>query len=339
MTVNDVKGRLPGRNRSILGFCSLGAVVAWTLCMPISAQAGAVSESTGSLEFEIIAPAVLPPNIRLNIGGTFPSRFLFPDPGNAGAGSLIGLGEAGCTPDGCADQESGTDINIQLSTDLTCTSSPDGTYGGLEDTFAGFAVSRGSAVGTQVSFDLRFTTSWSVSANVTDPDEDAAEARVDILWAVPSEFCIELTSCTSGSLIGASSSAACPAGSMLEGTLFLGNRDVNSASGNDSDSAAAATCDVRVTWLAGVFNSVGGLMSATSSCSAISCGLLALSNETIEAVTSRESCQIAAGPNYTVAGPSGDLTLRAGKQVRLANGFSVAAGGQLTVELDSGLLP
>ena len=225
---------------------------------------------------------------------------------------------------------------IQLSNNLSCTSSPDGVYGGLEDSFALFGARNTS--GTSLSLDLRFTTSWSISSAITDPGDESAATAIDILWAVPHDFCIELTSCASGFLSGASPSASCPAGSLLEGTLVLGSGDVDTTIGNDSDTGPASTCDVTVTVLAGA--SSGGDMSVTSSCSSVSgCSLLSLSNDTITTAVTEESCSIEAGANYMVAGPNGDLTLRAGKFIQLGAGFSVGVGGKLTLELDPGLLP
>ena len=80
-------------------------------------------------------------------------------------------------------------------------------------------------------------------------------------------------------------------------------------------------------------------MSATSSCDAIGCSILSLSDETIDAEVTEESCRIDVGPNYQVSGPSGDLTLRAGREIRVGNGFEVGLDGTATFELDPLLLP
>jgi len=64
---------------------------------------------------------------------------------------------------------------------------------------------------------------------------------------------------------------------------------------------------------------------------------LALTAVTVDGVREEERCHaIAAGPGVEVA-PGGDLVLRAGSRVELRDGFSVAAGGRLTVEIDPAL--
>ena len=173
-------GRRPTK-RDIFPGLVLGLLSALWPALP--ARGAAVGSSTGTLEFEITAPASLPPGFTLNPGGTIPGTFVFPDSSNSGAGSVTGLGSAACTPSGCTSPAPGLDLEYQLSTDLTCTSSPDGTYGGLEDTFALFGVS--NMTGGSVALGLRFTTSWSVSASVTVPGEESASASIDILWAGP----------------------------------------------------------------------------------------------------------------------------------------------------------
>lgn len=314
----------------------IGLCVLSILWWPVSARAAAVGTATGSLEFEITAPATLPANITLNGGGAGPGHFLFEDDDNSGAGSVTANGHATCAPSGCETNPVGVDFEIQLSNDLTCTANPDGIYGGLEDSFATFGARNFGA--SPVSLDLRFTTSWSISATTMDPEEDSAEATMFIVWAVPSEFCIELTSCPSGSLFGGTVSAVCPAGSLRSPSLDLGLGSVDTSMGDDSASGPASICDVRVTVLNSGISS-GGHMGVTSSCSAISCGLLSLSADTINMAKTEEACQIEAGSNYMVVGPNGDLTLRAGRVIRLTDGFSVGADGQLTLELDPSLLP
>jgi hypothetical protein len=64
---------------------------------------------------------------------------------------------------------------------------------------------------------------------------------------------------------------------------------------------------------------------------------LLLENDTVTGVESFEVCTtITAQNNYTVMGPNGDLTLRAGTSVILGDGFSVTVDGKLTVEIDPG---
>jgi hypothetical protein len=48
---------------------------------------------------------------------------------------------------------------------------------------------------------------------------------------------------------------------------------------------------------------------------------------------------ITVGPNLQVAGPGGDLTLRAGSRVVLDEGASVGIDGRLTIEIDPALVP
>lgn len=69
----------------------------------------------------------------------------------------------------------------------------------------------------------------------------------------------------------------------------------------------------------------------------IPCPDLVLSSETVFGIETRENCQvIQVGPSFAVAN-SGDLTVRAGKRVELGNGSSVAADGELTIEIDAQL--
>ncbi len=237
--------------------------------MPPLAHASAEGTSEGSLALSITAPAALPPGFVLNPGGAFPGHFVFPDPGNTGNGSFIGMGSADCTPAGCTSPGPGTDLQYQLTTDLTCTADPMGIYGGLEDSFALFGAS--NMTGGSVTLDLRFTTSWSVSATADSPPADSAQASVDLLWAVPTDFCIALASCPTGSLSGGTA-GDCPAGFLTGTTLVLGTSEVNTGMGNDMDIGPNSTCDVTVVVLANA--SSGGDLSVTSSCLASSGSLI-----------------------------------------------------------------
>jgi hypothetical protein len=248
-----------------LGILGLSVVL-----MPSSAYATVEGASTGTLTLEITAPATVPPGFVLNPGGTIPSNFAFPDVGNAGNGSFTAIGSASCTPAGCTSPGPGTDLEYQLTTDLTCSADPAGSYGGLEDSFALFGAN--NMTGGSVTLELRFTTSWLVSATADDPPiSDSAEASVDLLWAVPSDFCIALASCPSGSLVGGTV-GDCPAG-FVEGTvLVLGTREVDNSMGDDMDIGPTTTCDVTVVVLPNA--SSGGDLSVTSSCLASSSGLI-----------------------------------------------------------------
>jgi hypothetical protein len=68
-------------------------------------------------------------------------------------------------------------------------------------------------------------------------------------------------------------------------------------------------------------------------------GTLELTGQTISTtVTYQAGIQVFAGPNLTVTSP-GQLTLRAGVQVVLRNGFSVGPGARLTAAVDATLIP
>ncbi len=67
---------------------------------------------------------------------------------------------------------------------------------------------------------------------------------------------------------------------------------------------------------------------------------LMLTDDTVLNTQVFEVCDtIEVGLNYQVAGPNGDLTLRAGIAVIFSDGASVGLDGQLTVEIDSSLIP
>ncbi len=132
---------------------SLQLCLVLAVCFPSLTLAEAVGRSQGSVEFEILTPST---PLQLNLVGTFPRNFLFPDSENSGSGSFAGLGNATCTPSACLNSNVGTALKIQLSNDLSCSSSPNGKFGGLEDSFAGFG-SRLTRAGT-FAIDVRFTT-------------------------------------------------------------------------------------------------------------------------------------------------------------------------------------
>ncbi len=278
---------------------------------------------------------ILPSGFTLNGGGTNPSNFLFPDAGNGGNGSFIGNGTAGCTPPGCTDPHPGTDIMYQLSTDLTCTANPDGTFGGLEDSFAGFGAR--NTTGSSQTLDLRFTSSFTTTAMTNNPMDGAAEVSIFSVWAVPSGWCIELESCSSGLLIGGTASG-CPAGFITGTTLEMANSQVNTDIGNASDSASPSNCDVNIIVPNNGITAYGDL-SVTSSCDATVCGKLMLSDAMITGPLTEEGCKVNIGPNYTVEGPDGDLLVRAGQEITIGIDFSVEPGGQLTLEIDPALNP
>ena len=64
-----------------------------------------------------------------------------------------------------------------------------------------------------------------------------------------------------------------------------------------------------------------------------------LGSETVAANEVFEACEtLQTGLSFIVEG-AGDAVLRAGAEVRLANGFSVEFGGEVSVEIDPALLP
>lgn len=69
------------------------------------------------------------------------------------------------------------------------------------------------------------------------------------------------------------------------------------------------------------------------------CPEIVLSDDTVLGTVVLESCQFAVGPNYAVVGPLGDLTLRAGREILLGDGFSVGPDAALTLEFDPSLIP
>ncbi len=312
----------------------LNLLLAQTIWMPVPAGAESEGVASGSLTVSITSPAVLPPGFALNPGGTTPSSSSFADSGNAGNGSFSGLGSAGCTPVGCTNPQPGVNLQYQLSTDLTCTAQLDGTYGGLEDSFA--LLGARNQTGQSVSLDLRFTSSWSVSATADAGPYNAAEASIDILWAVPTSFCIALTSCPSGSLSGGST-VGCPSGYTKSPTLILGSSEVDTSMGNEANAGPASNCDATVVVL--INASSGGDLNVTSSCRAMGCPVLMLDNDTVAGPLTQEACEIQVGPNYGIVGPSGNLTLRANKQVQIGGEFSVGDGAGLIIEMDPDLIP
>ena len=245
-----------------------GVVTCWLCLAGVSSPilASAVANSTGSLTLEILEPASLPAGFVLNPGGTIPSSFDFPDATNGGNGAFIANGTANCTPTGCTSPEPGTDIQYELTNDLTCSAQPDGTYGGLEDSFALFAAD--NATGNNVSLSLRFTSSWSLSAAIEAPlVTDSAEATIDLLWAVPTDFCIELTDCPNGSLAGGSQ-GNCPSSFVSSAVLVLGTHAIAVEEGETTAMAPLSACDANLIVLAQAGS--GGDVSVTSSCRAVS---------------------------------------------------------------------
>lgn len=225
------------------------------------AQASSTSTSIGSIELSISSPATLPSGFVLNPGGTSPGNFAFPDSGNSGNGTFTGMGSASCTPKGCTSPVAGTDLQYQLTTDLSCSADSIGIYGGLEDSFALFGSS--NMTGGSVTLELSFKSSWSISTTMDHPTSDTAETSIDLLWAVPTDFCIALTSCPTGVLSGGSS-GNCPSGFIEGSTLVLGFGSIDSSMGTNMETVPESICDVTVVVLTNA--SSGGDLSVTSSC-------------------------------------------------------------------------
>ena len=83
------------------------------------------------------------------------------------------------------------------------------------------------------------------------------------------------------------------------------------------------------------FNSIQGQRFSSGGCAAADGENLMLSDDTVTGTEVYEVCEtITTGPNYYVAGPNGDLTLRAGESVIVGDDTSVGIDGRLTIEND-----
>jgi hypothetical protein len=67
------------------------------------------------------------------------------------------------------------------------------------------------------------------------------------------------------------------------------------------------------------------------------CPRLDLADDIVVSTELYEECEIRVGPNYTVAGPHGNLTVTSGKPVTLFTGFGVEAGCVVTIGIDGDL--
>jgi len=90
-----------------------------------------------------------------------------------------------------------------------------------------------------------------------------------------------------------------------------------------------------------VYNSQSVVLQVVeTACAATNGENLTLKDDTVTGIELFEVCDtITVGPNYQVAGPNGDLTLRAGNKVVLGEGASVGVDGRLRVENDPALVP
>lgn len=289
----------------------------------------AVGNATGSLDIQITSPMTLPPDLYINRVGTIDLHALYPNADNGGNGSLVAQGSATCSPPGCLTMHVGADLEIQLSNDLTATANPDGSYGGAEDAFSSIDVS--NETGVPQTIGLRFTSDWSISASVVNPAFESAEAFINISWAVPETWCIELASCANGTLIDPSM-GNCPAGFEAGGILELANAMVNTDMGNASDSAPVSNCDVNII-VPDDNLFAGGGVAVYSEVLATSCQTLILSNNTITQSLTEEGCKVQIGPDYAVEEPNGNLTVNAYKEISITNNFSVDVGSQLSLNI------
>ena len=69
------------------------------------------------------------------------------------------------------------------------------------------------------------------------------------------------------------------------------------------------------------------------------CPEIVLSDDTVLGPLVYESCHFEVGPDYSVIGPFGNLTLRAGRDIALGDGFSVGLDAAMTLEIDPNLIP
>lgn len=67
------------------------------------------------------------------------------------------------------------------------------------------------------------------------------------------------------------------------------------------------------------------------------CPILVLEDDTVDSVEEHEECAISVGPNLSVVGPGGDLSLIFGSYCELDDGVSVEGGARLTIEHDPSL--
>jgi hypothetical protein len=67
------------------------------------------------------------------------------------------------------------------------------------------------------------------------------------------------------------------------------------------------------------------------------CPRLDLADAILMSTAVYEECEIRVGPNYVVAGPSGDLTVTSGTSVTLFDGFAVEAEGEAIISIDPDL--
>ncbi|MCB0669426.1 MAG: hypothetical protein KDC80_26560 [Saprospiraceae bacterium] len=302
----------------------------WLLSMLLtpSIHAQAVGTAIGSLGIEITSPMVLDPDLDINRVGTIELHGVYPSSANGGNGSLIGMGSASCSPPGCGSGNVGLDLEIHLANDVTATANVDGFYSGAEDAFSVISVNNQTGVPQTVG--LRFTSEWSISATAANPAFESAKSSIDISWAIPSSWCIQLESCPSGSLTDMSP-GTCPAGYVVGGGLVLGNEQVNTSMGNASASAPVSICDVNISVPDNTFD--GGGVAVYSVVEATSCETLILSNNNVTQSLTEEGCKVQIGPDYTVTGPAGDLIVNAFEEISIVDEFSIGVGSQLTMNI------
>lgn len=219
----------------------------FVLGMASRAAATATASSQGTLHFEVVdvqdsmgtSLPMAPPGFMLTLGGANLNQS--PDPGNNGNGMVSFGGSA-------SSSGSGRTSVIDLASDIQCTANPQGSYGGFEDAFD-TAITVANTSGQTVVLILRFDASYALSASTTLAGETAS-AEIDINWALPSG--------TSGAL------NACPAGSLVGGTLLLGQSNVNAG---PSDFQSLSSCEIELTVPDGIMSS-GGLAASLSRCQA-----------------------------------------------------------------------
>jgi len=123
-----------------------------------------------------------------------------------------------------------------------------------------------------------------------------------------------------------------------------------SPGGTSTESDAVSIATAGTYWVGVCVDSVSGESITSNNCSSGvqvvvsgTCSAqdgenLVLSDDTVAGILLFEVCDtLTVGPNYHVAGPNGDLILRAGSEVVFRDGFSIGTDGKLSVEIDPSL--
>ena len=172
-------------------------------------------------------------------------------------------------------------------------------------------------------------------------------------------FTDDLDAALSGlAAVGLPTNDVCGAGSQISGTGLLSLIDGVLAPGESCfftvtldipGGVASPTTATNVT--SEITGTIGGLVvsgdPATDSllveeaiCEAIDGESMTFENDTLDEALSFELCEVAVlGPDFTIIGPNGSLTLQLGIGAILDNGTSVLDGGRLAIGIDESLKP